>query len=127
MSSKPLFIKKRVIETLGLLSISFALALLIALSTYSPEDPTLIFNDNELKIDNFFGFYGSVIADFLLQSFGVISFLLLVNLISWGIKLIIDKELKFLIYRIFSCTLYLILGCTFVYLTFNNSFCLNGL
>ena len=116
------FLKKRTYEVFGIILISIGIALTISFATYSPSDPSILYNETEVNISNFLGLYGSTISDFLLQSFGIISFLLLVNLISWGIKLIINKELKFLIYRIFSCTLYLILGCTFVYVTFNNSF-----
>ncbi len=116
------FLKKRTYEVFGIILISIGIALTISFATYSPGDPSILYNETDVNISNFLGLYGSTISDFLLQSFGIISFLLLVNLISWGIKLIINKELKFLIYRIFSCTLYLILGCTFVYLTFNNSF-----
>ena len=111
-----IFIKKRVIETLGLLSISFALALLIALSTYSPEDPTLIFNDNELKIDNFFGFYGSVIADFLLQSFGIVCFLMPITFLSWGINLISKKLIDNIIFKISGITFYLIVGLSLIHI-----------
>ena len=58
----------------------------------------------------------------MLQSFGLISFLILATLISWGLKLIIEKELKNIIYKLFFLTLYLIFGCTFLHITFNNSF-----
>ena len=85
--------------------ISIGIAFLFSFATYSPGDPSICLWYNETdSIKNLFGIYGSAISDFLLQSFGVISFLLLLNLISWGIKLIV-KELKFLIYRIFCCTL----------------------
>ena len=116
------FLKKRTYEVFGIILISIGIALTISFATYSPGDPSILYNETDVNINNFLGLYGSTISDFLLQSFGVISFLLLINLISWGVKLILNKELKFLIYRIFSCTLYLILGCTFVYVTFNNSF-----
>ena len=55
-------------------------------------------------------------------SFGLISFLILATLISWGFKLFIEKELKNIIYKLFFLTLYLIFGCTFLHITFNNSF-----
>ena len=74
------------------------------------------------KLKIFFGLYGSKVSDFLLQSFGLISFLILVTLISWGIKLMIKKELKNFFRKIFYLNLYLIFGCTFVHITFNNSF-----
>ena len=40
------------------------------------------------------GMDGSHLADFLLQSFGLVSFLLLINFLSWGINLVFKKELK---------------------------------
>ncbi len=116
------FLKKRTFEFVGLLLISLGLALSISFATYSPSDPSLIYGDSSSNIKNFFGIYGSKVSDFLLQSFGLISFLILLTLISWGLKLIINKELKNIILKVFFLTLYLIFGCTFIHITFNNSF-----
>ncbi len=116
------FLKKRTFEFVGLILISLGIALTISFATYSPSDPTLIYGESTSNIKNFFGIYGSKVSDFLLQSFGLISFLVLVTLISWGIRLIFDKELKNLILKLFFLTLYLIFGCTFLHITFNNSF-----
>ena len=52
----------------------------------------------------------------------MISFLILGTLISWGFKLIFEKELKNIIFKLFFLTLYLVFGCTFLHITFNNSF-----
>ena len=116
------FLKKRTFEFVGLLLISLGLALSISFATYSPSDPSLIYGDSSSNIKNFFGIYGSKVSDFLLQSFGLISFLILLTLISWGFKLIIDKKLENIILKVFFLTLYLIFGCTFLHTTFNNSF-----
>ena len=116
------FLKKRTFEFVGLLLISLGIALTISFATYSPSDPSLIYGESGSDIKNFFGIYGSKVSDFLLQSFGLISFLVLATLISWGLKLIINKELKNLIFRIFYLSLYLVFGCTFLHITFNNSF-----
>ncbi len=116
------FLKKRTFEFAGLLLISLGIALTISFATYSPSDPSLIYGNSDSNIKNFFGIYGSKISDFLLQSFGLISFLILLTFISWGIKLIFDKELKNIILKMFFLTLYLIFGCTFLHITFNNSF-----
>ena len=116
------FLKKRTFELLGLILIFASVALAIAFSTYSPEDPSFIYGDKNLEILNFFGIYGSSIADFLLQSFGIASFLLLLNLLFWGLNLIIKKELKKIILKLFLVVAYLIIGTVFIYLTFNNSF-----
>ncbi len=116
------FLKKRTLEFVGLLLISLGIALTISFATYSPSDPSLIYGDSGSNIKNFFGLYGSRISDFLLQSFGLISFLILLTLISWGLKLIFEKEIKNIIFKLFFLTLYLVFGCTFLHTTFNNSF-----
>ena len=116
------FLKKRTFELVGILLISSAIALSISFVTYSPSDPSLVIGQSGSNIKNFFGIYGSKISDFLLQSFGLISFLILATLISWGFKLMFTKELKNIIYKIFFITLYLIFGCTFLHMTFDSSF-----
>ena len=116
------FLKKRTLEFVGLLLISLSIALTISFATYSPSDPSLIYGESSSNINNFFGLYGSRVADFLLQSFGLISFLILLTLVSWGFKLIFEKELKNIFFKLFFLTLYLIFGCTYLHITFNSSF-----
>ncbi len=116
------FLKKRTFEFIGLVLISVSIGLAVAFTTYSPEDPSFVYGDKEFEIKNFFGIYGSSIADFLLQSFGLVSFLLLINFLSWGINLVFKKELKRIILKLFLVICYLILGTVFIYITFNNSF-----
>ena len=116
------FLKKRTFEFLGLILILTGVGLAISFATYAPEDPSFIYGDSSIEIKNFFGIYGSSIADFLLQSFGLASFLLLGNFLFWGISLLIKKEIKRIILKLFLVVAYLTLGSIFVYLTFNNSF-----
>ena len=116
------FLKKRTFEFIGLVLISVSIGLAVAFSTYSPEDPSFVYGDKEFEIKNFLGIYGSSIADFLLQSFGLVSFLLLINFLSWGINLVFKKELKRIILKLFLVICYLSLGTVFIYITFNNSF-----
>ncbi len=116
------FLKKRTFELLGILLILTGIALAISFITYTPDDPSLIYGETGIEIKNFFGIYGSSIADFLLQSFGLGSFLLLANLIFWGIKLVTKKEIKRIILKLFLVISYLTLGSVFIFLTFNNSF-----
>ena len=116
------FLKKRTFEFIGLILISTSIGLAIAFTTYSPEDPSFVYGDRDFEIKNFFGIYGSSIADFLLQSFGLVSFLILANFLFWGINLIIQKEIKRIILKLFLMVSYLILGTIFIYITFNNSF-----
>ena len=116
------FLKKRTFELLGLILILTSVVLAISMVTYAPEDPSLIYGNNNIEIKNFFGIYGSSIADLLLQSFGLISFLLLANFFFWGIGLLINKEVKKILLKLFFVTAYLTLGSIFIYLNFNNSF-----
>ena len=116
------FLKKRTFELVGFLLIFLGFMLSISFLTYSPEDPSFVFGNNNSFINNFFGIYGSIISDFLLQSFGLISFLLIITFISWGLSLVIKKEVKDILYKFLYTVLYLIFGSTFIYMTFENSF-----
>ena len=116
------FLKKRTFELMGLCLIFVSLGLIISFITYSPEDPSFIYLSNKESVANILGLYGSSVSDFLLQSFGIVSFLFAITLICWGYRLLVDKELNKLIYKIFFLNLYIISGCTFIYLTFNTSY-----
>ena len=102
--------------------IFLSIALTISFITYSPNDPSFIYGEENHIIKNFFGIYGSIVSDFLLQSFGLIAFLLLATFISWGFKLILKKQLEKIILKMFFIVLYLIFGCTFIYAAYNKSF-----
>ena len=116
------FLKNRTIELMGLILIFIALLLSLSFFSYSPNDPTFLYEAEPKNISNLLGVYGGIIADFLLQSFGLTSFLILITIISWGLNLIIKKEIKKIKYKIFYFLLYIIFSCLFVYSTYNNSF-----
>ena len=116
------FLKKRTFELLGLLLIFAGIALSISFITYSPSDPSFVYGENNTIIKNFFGIYGSIVSDFLLQSFGIISFFLLITMVSWGFNLLFKKEINKILFKLSCVVLYLISGCIFIYITFNNSF-----
>ena len=116
------FLKKRTFELVGLLLIFIGIALSVSFITYSPNDPSFVYGESNTNIKNFFGIYGSIISDFLLQSFGITSFLILVTMISWGINLFLKKEIRKILFKLFCVVLYIISGCIFIYITFNNSF-----
>ena len=113
------FVKKRTFELIGLLLIFAGIALLISFATYSPGDPSFVFGENNLDIKNFFGIYGSVISDFFLQSFGLTSFLLTITITSWGFALVVKKEIKKILIKLFFLVLYLTFGTIFIYLNYN--------
>tara|TARA_B100000780_G_scaffold275989_2_gene243729 strand:+ start:2932 stop:5028 length:2097 start_codon:yes stop_codon:yes gene_type:complete len=116
------FLKNRTIELIGLSLILIALLLAISFFSYSPGDPVFIYGPENITINNLLGIYGGIVADFLLQSFGLVAFLFLITILIWGISLIVKKKIKRIQFKIFFLILYLIFICIFVYITFNNSF-----
>ena len=62
------FVKKRLIESTGIILILFGFFLILSTFTYSPNDPNFIYTPENTEIKNIGGFYGSVISDFFLQA-----------------------------------------------------------
>jgi S-DNA-T family DNA segregation ATPase FtsK/SpoIIIE len=116
------FLKKRTFEFMGFVLIFLSILLSISFLTYSPSDPSFIYGENNVSVSNYFGIYGSMISDFLLQSFGVISFLLLITILSWGIRLVLKKELNKIIFKLLFLIIYIISGCAYINITYDNSF-----
>ena len=80
------FTIKRIAEIFGIIIFSAGILLLLALLTYSPEDPNFIFPENT-KIKNILGFKGSFVSDLFFQSIGLISYLFSFTLIVTGINI----------------------------------------
>ena len=102
----------RMIEILGIFVAIIGILLLIALVSYSPNDPNFIFPQNT-QISNVLGFQGSYISDLFLQSIGIISYLLSVTLVITGINVFRGKDLFLIIENIFYSILYCIFGSLF--------------
>ena len=117
-----IFLKNRAIELAGLCLIFIALLLGTSFYSYSPNDPTVVFGADAANVNNLLGIYGGIAADFLLQSFGLTSFLILITIISWGINLIINKKITKIEFKIFYLFLYIFFTCILIYATYNNSF-----
>jgi DNA segregation ATPase FtsK/SpoIIIE, S-DNA-T family len=118
------FIKKRLIEFVGILLMLISIFFLASIFTYSPNDPNFIYSPVDTKIQNLGGFYGSVISDFFLQAIGLIFVLFTLSLLSWGFALISDKKINNIIAKIFYVIVYIFFGTTFINLAFNESFLL---
>ncbi len=116
------FIKARLIELFGSFLILLSLFLFVSTITYSPSDPNFIYTPESSEIKNVGGFYGSVISDFLLQSIGFISFLLMITISEWGFRLMVQKKIYNISLKIFFILLYITFGTTFINVSFNNSF-----
>ena len=103
------FTINRTIEIIGTSVSIIGLLLLIALISYSPNDPNFIFPENT-EINNALGFQGSYISDLFFQSIGVISYLISITLVVTGINVFKNKNLFLLIENVFFTILYCILG-----------------
>ena len=88
------FVTKRLIEIFGAITSIFGILLLLALISYSPEDPNFIFPENT-KIKNLLGCHGSYVSDMFLQSIGLISFLIPFTYIFTGIKIFKVKKFSY--------------------------------
>ena len=117
------FAIKRLAEFFGIGLIILSFLLLIALLSYSPEDPNFIF-PSETKINNLMGFKGSYTSDLLLQSIGVISFLIPFTIFFTGLNIIINKKVFLIINNLFFTIIYSLLGTLFFARFYPSSFSL---
>ena len=116
------FFKKRIVELCGLILISVFGVFSYSLVNYSPSNETLIYKIDEEVTGDLFEIYLNMSADFFLQSFGLISFLIALSILSWGVSLIFNKGIDNFLSKLFFTMTYIIFGCLFVYITNNNSF-----
>ncbi len=117
------FAIKRLAEVFGILIFATGTLLLIALITYSPEDPNFVFPENK-EIKNLLGFQGSFISDLFFQSVGLISYLISFSLILTGINIFRLKEFFLLIENVFFITVYCIFGTLFLSFFYSDAFTL---
>ena len=107
------FALKRLIEIIGVLILILSILILVALISYSPEDPNFIYPENQ-KIKNFLGINGSISADFLLQSIGLISYFLPITLFFLSITIIYYKTLVQFVSSLFYIVCYSLFGTVFL-------------
>ena len=115
------FAIKRLAEIFGIIIFAVGIILLLALVTYSPEDPNFIFPD-KTEIKNLFGFRGSIISDLFFQSVGLIAYLISFTLIITGINTIRIKQFFLIIENIFFTIIYSLLGTLFLTHFYSKSF-----
>ena len=116
------FLRKRFVEVCGLILISIFGVFSYSLISYSPKNGTLIYKIDDKETSTLFDIYLNLSADFFLQSFGLISFLIALSIFSWGISLILNKKINKFLSKLFYTIIYIVFGCLFIYVTNNNSF-----
>ena len=107
------FALKRLIELIGFLILILSILILTALISYSPDDPNFIYSENQ-EINNILGINGSIGADFLLQSIGLISYFLPITFIFLSITTFYNKNLIKIVNSLFYIVCYSIIGSIFL-------------
>ena len=115
------FALRRLIEFIGIFILFFSVLILVALISYSPNDPNFIYPKN-LEISNFLGVRGSIGADFLLQSIGLVSYFLPITLIFLSISILYQKRLTQIINSLFYVVCYSVTGTIFLTQFYNEAF-----
>ena len=89
-AQKPSQLRK---EILSVLLFTFCLAMFLSLISYSPDDPSFSFyNTNPQKIHNLLGVAGSFLSDLMLKIFGLSSFLLVLIIFHFSIRLFLTLQ-----------------------------------
>ena len=120
-NSALLFVIKRLIEIFGVSVSLIGILILISFISYSPEDPNFIFPENT-EIKNILGYQGSWMSDLILQSIGLIAYLLPITYIFTGLNIFKKKEVLLIIENTFLIILYSIFGSLFFSIFFSENF-----
>jgi S-DNA-T family DNA segregation ATPase FtsK/SpoIIIE len=88
------FLRRRMMELVGVGVAAAGVVLLLALFTYSPGDPSLNHATGRSP-HNLVGVPGAYISDLLLQTFGLAIILVPVALITWGVRMLRTHHLGF--------------------------------
>ena len=115
------FIKVKLIELAGTITIFSGLAYFVSLTTYSANNISYVFPSEKNIHNKFFSFF-YYLSDFFLQAFGVLAFLIFLNLIIWGGYLIIKKKIENFSIKLLFLILSIIFGALFFSINIDQSF-----
>jgi S-DNA-T family DNA segregation ATPase FtsK/SpoIIIE len=115
------FIKVKLIELSGVVTIFSGLAYFISLTTYSANSISYVFPSEKNIHNKFFSFF-YYLSDFFLQAFGILAFLIFLNLIIWGGYLIIKKKIENFSVKLLFLILSIIFGALFFSINIDQSF-----
>ena len=117
------FTKDKIIQFIGLLTIILSFFLILSLLSYSPDDPNFLITENK-KIQNLFGYYGSVTSDIIFQSFGLVAYLFCITIFFIGILMIKNKKINIILSNLFHSVIYIFSGSTLISIYKDESFLL---
>ena len=105
------FLRRRAIQLAGVVLLTLAIVLALALISYAPNDPS--FNTaNSQSVANLAGLPGAYAADLLLQAVGAASALLVIILAAWAWALLSCRGISLFWLRAALCPLSIVLGAT---------------
>ena len=85
-------LRRRMRELIGLSLIIFAMLLVTALGSWSTQDPSLSHATNA-PVRNLLGFPGAIVADLMMQLFGIASVALVLPIAVWGWRFVGHRAL----------------------------------
>jgi DNA segregation ATPase FtsK/SpoIIIE, S-DNA-T family len=115
------FIKVKLIELAGVIIIFSSLVYFVSLATYSANNINYVFPAEKNIRNKFFSFF-YYLSDFFLQAFGILAFLIFLNLIIWGGYLILKKKIENFSLKLLFLILSIIFGSLFFSINIDQSF-----
>ena len=115
------FLKLKIIELTGIITIILGLAYFISLTTYSANTISYIFPSDKNIHNKFLSFF-YYLSDFSLQAFGILAFLIFFNLVIWGVYLLIKKRIENFFIKLLFLILSIIFGALFFSINTDQSF-----
>jgi DNA segregation ATPase FtsK/SpoIIIE, S-DNA-T family len=115
------FIKVKLIELIGVIIIFSSLVYFVSLATYSANNISYVFPAEKNIHNKFFSFF-YYLSDFFLQAFGILAFLIFLNLIIWGGCLILKKKIENFSLKLLFLILSIIFGALFFSINIDQSF-----
>jgi len=103
------FLKRRAREAAGLAMIALAVALVLSMVSYHPQDPSLN-TANVGPVHNWLGHPGALAGDLLLQTLGLSGGLLALVIAAWGYRILVGLGVARVVLRVALLPLGLLLG-----------------
>ena len=115
------FLKLKIIELAGIITIILGFIYFVSLSTYSANTVGYVFPSDKNIHNKFLSFF-YYLSDFSLQAFGILAFLIFFNLIIWGVYLLIKKRIENFFIKLLFLILSIIFGALFFSINIDQSF-----
>ena len=115
------FLKLKIIELAGIITIILGFIYFVSLTTYSANTIGYVFPSDKNIHNKFLSFF-YYLSDFSLQAFGILAFLIFFNLIIWGVYLLIKKRIENFFIKLLFLILSIIFGALFFSINIDQSF-----